>query len=149
VLCDHRGESHARAIKVLATGRIRTLTLTDIEESDRPSDCEEGTGPDKKGAKAEKALQHFLATHNVRTFNTNKNGMPKQPKKTKGKKWNNKFERGVYFDELLDWQKSTGKGNQKNTKKKRKNNFKPKKTNPAIVKEYIRLKEATGTPYIR
>ena len=37
VLCDHRGESHARAIKVLATGRIRTLTLTDIS-------CEEGAG---------------------------------------------------------------------------------------------------------
>ena len=30
VLCDHRGENHARAIEVLATGRIRTLIATDL-----------------------------------------------------------------------------------------------------------------------
>ncbi len=145
VLCDHRGKSHARAIKVLATGR--TLTLTDIEESP----CDKETGPDKKGAAAKKALQAFLATNNVRTFKTNKkNGKPKPPKKTKGKKkWNNKFEQGVYFDLVLDWQKSTGKGKPSKTKKKRDKHFgTTNKKDPTIVSEYILLKEATGTLFI-
>jgi len=153
VLCDHRGKSHAHAIQVLATGRLRTLTLTDIGKLDWPSDCEEGTGPDKKGPIAKKALQDFLATNSVRTFNTRKkDGKPNKPKKSKGKKWNNKFEQGVYFDLLLDWQKSNGKKkkNQKKSKDNRDKHFHTtSKTDPAIVSEYIRLKNKTETPYSR
>ena len=157
VLCDQRGASHARAIEVLATGRSRTY---------RPVDC--GTGPDPSAASGsgtgivikpeetkEEAHLAFLDKHAVRSFKINKkNGKPIKPKKKSGEtggRWNNAFERGVYFDLLLDWQKSNGKKkkNQKRSKNNRDKHFRTTNTkDTAIVQEYIRLKEATGTPYI-
>ena len=66
------------------------------------------------------------------------------------KRWKSDFEQGVYFDQLLDWQKSTGKGNPSKIKRKRDNSFRltDKNVDPAIVDKYILLKEATGALYI-
>ena len=161
VLCDHRGESYGRAIEVLVTGRIRTLTLTDIS-------CEEGAGlgievatgpstgtelemkPEETKEEALQALQAFYDLHKIRSFKKNRKKKPKQPKKNSGsigntKRWKSNFEQGVYLDLVLDWKKSQGK-NQDKTKKSREKSFGLVDT--TIVEEYIRLKEATGTPYV-
>ena len=60
-------------------------------------------------------------------------------------RWNSHFEQGVYLDLLLDWRLEKNKPKKQIKKAKNKRNKAFKKT--TLDDEYIRLKNATGTPY--
>ena len=125
-------------------GAVYFDCTTDIEESYRPSDC---------GQTPEEQLQKFLEKNTVRQFARRSNGSPIQPAKHsgtctncgKGMRWNSHFEQGVYLDLLLDWRLEKNKPKKQIKKAKNKRNKAFKKT--TLDDEYIRLKNATGTPY--
>ena len=140
-------------------GAVYFDCTTDIDESYRPSGCEESMGPSPEvadsdvGQTPEEQLQKFLEKNTVRQFARRSNGSPIQPAKNsgtctncgKGMKWNSHFEQGVYLDLLLDWRLEKNKPKKQIKKAKKNRNKAFKKT--TLDDEYIRLKNATGTPY--